>query len=204
MPHDVQPASERNITLIIGLTPLETVGPFCLPEDIAELCGNERAALFGGPESVRILQNPGRIREIVACSPAGSAAAAPLADRLGISIRADFPLTSALLHAEKEALEGKGRLLILHQQYAANRLRRRISEHYSGEITVGSFFMMESTVMLPGDLRFSGEDELIDAAAGFDVILADPFYFRALGGFRGRLIPLPHTAVSGDYYDEKV
>ena len=96
-------------------------------------------------------------------------------------------------------------MLILHQQVAAEALRRRfrgLLPEMAGRITVGSFFQMDPQFAEEGDLHLEGENELIRAAGGnrFGIICGDPLYRRALGDYAGLWIDLPHYAVSGQMF----
>ena len=96
------------------------------------------------------------------------------------------------------SLEGK-KILIVHQQALANTARSEILSRVKAEITVGSWFMMDENEMAPGDLSFREEREWIShiRAAGYDVVIADPLFRRAVPGCKSIWIDLPHFAVSG-------
>lgn len=93
------------------------------------------------------------------------------------------------------------RALILHQQFFANEMRNMLGNMWQ-EINVASFFKMVPEYMEEGDIYLKGEKELCDLVekGGYDVILGDPLFKRALPRFRGQFLSLPHYAVSGGIY----
>ena len=68
-------------------------------------------------------------------------------------------------------------------------------------IDVGSFFAADHKLMKMNgseDFAFSGEDELVRASQDYDIVVADPLYFRAVKA--ARTVPLPHRALSAQLY----
>ena len=93
------------------------------------------------------------------------------------------------------------RALILHQQFFANEMRNMLGNMWQ-EINVASFFKMVPEYMEEGDIYLKGEKEFCNLVekGGYDVILGDPLFKRALPRFRGQFLALPHYAVSGGIY----
>lgn len=100
-------------------------------------------------------------------------------------------------------------VLIVHQQFMANAVREMIrasfmEKHLSDapQIDVATFFDFVSVYAEKGDCILPGEDDFIALVKerGYKTIIADPLLHRALPGFAGRFIPLPHYAVSGQLY----
>jgi hypothetical protein len=52
------------------------------------------------------------------------------------------------------------------------------------------------------DIVLKDEDDLAEIAGsgGFDIIAGDPLFRRALAGFAGLFVPLPHFPVSGSLH----
>ena len=58
--------------------------------------------------------------------------------------------------------------------------------------------------LLAGKEQLVLEQELRDACARADRIIADPLYRRLLPGEEGKFTALPHTAYSGRYYENEM
>ncbi|HAH62284.1 MAG TPA: nitrogenase molybdenum-iron protein [Treponema sp.] len=101
-----------------------------------------------------------------------------------------------------------GPVLVVHQQFMANAVRGIIRASCrslpSGapETDVATFFDFAPRYAEQGDSRPAGEDEFISLVKnkGYRTIIADPLLARALPGFDGTFIPLPHFAVSGQLH----
>ena len=94
-----------------------------------------------------------------------------------------------------ERLKGK-RVLIIHQQFAANAVRELLKD---AETVTANFFMQIPEFAGPQDVLLAGEDDFTEFTAQekFDVIIADPAFRRLLPDFRGEFIDFIHFAVSG-------
>ena len=58
--------------------------------------------------------------------------------------------------------------------------------------------------LMAGKEQLFLEQELREACACADRIIADPLYRRLLPGEEGKFISLPHTAYSGRYYENEI
>lgn len=85
--------------------------------------------------------------------------------------------------------------LIIHQQAVANALRQG-QEH----VVVGSYFMMNQKQKQEGDVHFEEEDDVTAYIKTHHVtrVIADESFAPLIG--EAKLIPLHHTAVSGEAY----
>jgi hypothetical protein len=184
---------------VLGATPLDTLG--LLTPERARAHYGPGAFLYGDPGTVARLGNLKGVARNVVLSPSGLAAAREMEEKYGIGYTADFPNCAAFDRAA-EALEGvKGaRILILHQQMAADALRRRLEAEGHAPATVGTWFLLDAECARDGDLSFADEEDFIAKAGAFDAVVADPLYQKALAGFAGKFVPLPHFAVSGDLF----
>lgn len=197
-----------------GATPLDLpgTGSARLIMERAGKAGYERAACYGMDSGLADLMDASGVRENLLVSWSGISAVRAL-EKAGIPFRlgAGAPFEAGITEEQiREVTEhvrrnGPAEMLILHQQVAAEALRRHFREllpEMEGRITVGSFFQMDPQFMEEGDLHLEGENELIRAAGGnrFAIICGDPLYRRALGDYEGLWIDLPHYAVSGQMY----
>lgn len=87
--------------------------------------------------------------------------------------------------------------MILHQQIFANAIRQAM-----GFGDVASFFYMDQDLMREGDCFLEGENDLIRLVTqgGYERILGDPLFMRALKDYQGEFISLAHFAVSGQIH----
>jgi len=99
---------------------------------------------------------------------------------------------------------GDGGLLIIHQQAAANALRKcLLAENPACPVTAASWFMLDAEWKQDMDAALREEDDLprLISERRFGAVAGDPLFRRALpADFRGEYIDLPHYAVSGCIY----
>ena len=155
--------------------------------------GRERRILcFESPDDFR---NASAAEKNLVVSPSGVAAAELLKERFGTPWEIAVPWLPESLKQRLAALHG-GRILVIHQQFAACRVRELLPDC---EVTTGTFFRTCPEWMKPGDMAFSGEGDFADAveSGGFDAVIGDPVLKRAIPHFRGEWIPFIHFAVSG-------
>lgn len=184
---------------VLGATPLDTLG--LLPPEQVRAHYGPSAFLYGDPCTVERLGNLAGVRENRVVSPSGLAAAREMEAQFGIRYQTDFPRCAAFDRAAERLSGRKGaRILILHQQMAANALREQLEAEGHADVTVGTWFLLDKDCAREGDLSFADEDAFIDAVQAFDAVVADPLYARALERFAGAFVPLEHFAVSGDLY----
>ena len=185
---------------ILGATPLDL-----LADDSAEcLCrrienkGHAHATCFGMQDGLTGIGKMTSVKKNYVVSPSGLKPARYLQKTFGIPYETGFcfePVsrTSPFAHA-------KGRTLILHQQILGNSLREAMEAGETGasQIDVGTYFMMEDSLKRENDFALRSEKDLLDAIPKYDTILCDPVYQRAMKHYDGRIITLPHFAVSGE------
>ena len=96
-------------------------------------------------------------------------------------------------------------LLIIGEPVQADALAREISlsgQYEKIRIVCPMAGLPEE--LLAGKEQLVLEQELRDACARADRIIADPLYRRLLPGEEGRFTALPHTAYSGRYYENEI
>lgn len=160
---------------------------------------------YGMGSGIEDIKRAGSVSENIVVSPSGLAAAKYLKKRFGTPYIIDYPFITDELQEKFRQLAGK-RVLVIHQQVAADKARK-IIESAGGECVVcGSWFMQPSEIKRDADIAFSTEQQFMDTAASgeFDVIAADPLMKRAAraAGFDGEFIEFNHFAVSGDLDDD--
>lgn len=182
---------------VIGATPLDTG---FLRAD--KLIGNIRAmgldevVCIGLDSGLEEVENISSAEKLIVISPAGIRPAGYLHEKFGTEVIYAYPCLPEEVVSECKKLRGK-KVLIIHEQMAANALRELIEE--DNQADCATFFMAEESLSKPGDIKIAGEDDLREKTAqrGYEVIVADKFFSRALGGFEGQWIDFPHNAASG-------
>ena len=181
----------------IGATPLEL--------SVADPSAAVRRALAGKYQEffcyndLEEIRRAGSVERNLVLSPAGLAAAEFLRDKFGTPFVPAFPTLPRGLVSRLEKTAGK--VLIVHQQFAANALREQLTGR---EAVCASFFRMSDAYMRPGDRRLTGEEDFVELvrAGGFAVIAADPAFRRLVPEFAGEFVDFPHFAVSGTLTEE--
>lgn len=207
---------QKGLTGLIGAAPMD-LGRIGRQELIRACTGASRQGQFPAAEEYLAYGLGGDLDEIrragqaehnIVLSPSGLAAARYLKDRFGTPFTAAYPM-ELIPEREKilqEALRRENeRILIVHQQILACSLRDEISRWReragaeSARVTAASWFMMDPACMQEGDLQLQEEDDWTELVreGGYDLIIADPLFMRAVPDYSGRFVPLTHFAVSG-------
>lgn len=181
-----------------GATPLDT-SRLSLPS-FAEEAGYDKTLVIGMGSTYEDLDLIPLITKNLVVSPAGLAPAKYLEKHLGIPYEVKYPLDWVCLPEDMEERDGDKKVLILHQQVLANEVRKQYFKN--AHATVMSWFAMEDSLKEEGDRQIFEEDEWMEAVkdGGYDVIVADPIFKRAVPGYQGEYIDLIHFAVSGALY----
>ena len=108
---------------------------------------------------------------------------------------ASHSVEGGMIKIKADKLVGK-KALIIHHQFTANAVRVRLK---GCEAVCASWFRMIPSLKKENDIHIKEEQQLAELAkdGGFDVIIADSFFKRAMKDFKGQWIDLPHFAVSG-------
>lgn len=177
---------------VIGATPLNTgeTTSRSLVEVLKSKGWNE-VVCFGLDSGLDDIISASECERLLVIAPSGIKAAKLLNERFGTPYDAGYPFIDI-------SYDIAGRVLVVHQQFAANAIREQLEDR-GCEAVCASWFGMNTDYMREGDIRIKGEDDLIELAVngGFDYILADEFFKRAARGYSGEWIDLPHFAVSG-------
>ncbi len=205
---------------VIGCSPLDISRT---EVDAAGLYAKENgfsgAACYGMGAGLDEVRRAGTASKNLVVSPAGIAAAEYLKNTFGTPYEVGYPFFDEEFKERLRGLRGK-RVLIVHQQAAANEIRKMIAPAGSGkdlfpetgeeaerssrgssetDLVCGTWFMQIPELAQPQDVRFEREEEFISFAENgdFDVIIGDPKFRRTLRGWSGEYIDCPHFAVSG-------
>ncbi len=186
---------------VIGCTPLDIslTKADVAAERYAKANGFVGASCYGMGAGLDRVRLAGTAAENLVVSPAGIAAAEYLKKTFGTPYEMGYPFFSEEFKERLSGLSGK-RVLIVHQQAAANEIRKIISDNGCDKnLVCGTWFMQIPELAQPQDVRFKKEEEFISYVqeGGFDAIVGDPKLRRALRGFSGEYIDCPYFAVSG-------
>ena len=179
---------------VIGATPLNT-GLTHADSILAAVRtqGFSDAVCFGLDSGLDTIRNASECAQILVISPSGLKAAEYLHDTFGTPFTVGFPVLPQNVTAQAETMSGR-RVLIVHQQFAANALRDCIR---NCDVTCGTWFMHDARYEQNGDLYFRSEADFRAAAMQADAVFADPMLRRCVPDYQGEWIDFPHYAVSG-------
>lgn len=179
---------------IIGATPLEISST--RPDVLLQAVSG--AVCYGMGAGIDEIKRASEAEENLVISPAGIKSAEYLKKKFGTPYRVEFPYIPECLDGKLDGLNGK-KILIIHQQLAANAVRNVLLKQGVSEITVGSWFMLDEKYKESNDVHFTDEDQMEKFVENgrFDVIIADKLLERPLRKFDGDFIDFPHFAVSG-------
>lgn len=139
----------------------------------------------------------GAVAKNIVVSPTGLKAAQYLQKTFGTPYEMTFLGVDRVV-PDVQSLNGK-KILIVHQQTAANALRDYIESQVTADVTVASWFMLAKDQRREGDIHLKEEDDWCKLADNdaYDVIIGDVYFKKALPHFAGQYIDYPHFAVSG-------
>ena len=192
--------TKKNKVGILGAAPLDT--GFTRAADVTKGMHYDEIVCFGLDSGLDEICRASECSVIHVLAPSGLKTAKLLHERFGTPY-------VILPHVPGEVLEqcrktgiGDRRILIVHQQYAANHLRETLypQEDYlpwPAQIDCATWFRFDPAYANENDFRIRTEQDLRDAAQHYDMIIADSMFRRAVPDFRGEWIDWPHAAVSG-------
>lgn len=207
---------------IMGATPLDlfdTQSGLNIASKIQSL-GYGRAVCYGMESGLDDIKMAGAARCNLVVSPSGIKAAKWLREQFGtpyvtgiqltdrgtneIKLKIDAALNGTeVIENSDSACDNDGGILIIHQQFIANELRRELrSMGHHGRIDVASWFMLENSLAENGDVTLREEDDLSELLQKrrYKAVAGDPLFKRAISGWDGEYIGLPHYPVSSGIF----
>lgn len=201
-------ASER--VGVIGFTPLDTPGSGDYEDMVTALReqGVDNPIIYGMNDTLEDVAAAAHVARNIVVSPCGVKPARWLSDKYGVPYEICYPLPQDRADEFSRKVMGHEpkKVLIVHQQVLANSLRDVLigaSEDKSLErVDVASWFMMSKEVRHENDTKLNEEEELMKLvdAEGYDMVIGDPLIKRALPGWKGTFLSLPHFAISASLY----
>lgn len=192
---------------VLGATPLDVTDimageGFC--QRLREQYGLD-AIVYGMGDSLEDVQKARGVQWNLVVSPSGLKMARILERDYGIPYRTGYPVKES--HREGFLARifpnlGK-RILIVHQQIFANEIRNWIEEANSDVyVSVASWFRMDGALRRDTDTHLEEEEDLMKVVRNqqIDTVIGDPLLRRALPGWQGKYLDLPHFPVSGELH----
>jgi len=188
---------------IIGATPLDTPAKDS-PEHLRALCGG-RAVCYGAGDGIRDVMNAHAAKKNLVVSPSGLGIARMMKEEAGIPYETGYPVEEAYCEKFLARLEqcSPRKVLVIHQQIFADGIRQKAAELPGvNEADTATWFMLDKEIMKSGDAKLREEDDLMELVTerGYDTVIGDPLFRRALPGWKGNYFSLPHFAVSGSLH----
>lgn len=188
--------AEKGTAGVLGALPLDLMRPGDMDTIRSMLLqqGWQHIQLYDCLDDFR---QAGRAAVNFVISPAGLTAARYLRKSFGTAyapayfgLPLQFPDTSLFF---------RKKVLIVHQQGAAQALRKYIGQGQPEQVTAATWFMQPREWACDGDVVLREEDDFCRLADGgrFDVIVGDRYLKKALPHFTGTYLDFPHFAVSG-------
>lgn len=199
---------------IIGTIPLDVTNVHAdqILKEYYEGAGYEKVCCYGMGAGIGEVKQAGRAARNLVVSPAGIKAAEYLKKEFGTPYDVGFPLLSDSLKEQLYTLfdrkspgtpdqKQRTKVLVVHQQVAANAIREEIRSICDAEVVCGTWFLQKAALAEEQDVHFEREEKFLSyiEEQQFDVIVADKMFRRALKEYPGTFIEANHFAVSGVY-----
>ena len=185
---------------IIGATPLEL--SIISPERIAaeyKAKGWENVICYGMGSTLDDVKNAASAEKNIVCSAAAIKAAEYLKEKFGTPYEIEYPqscLPEEIVQKAHSFADKK--VLVIHNQTAANAVRKLITEKSECHCTSATFFMQKKELSQQGDFFLADESDLCDNVGdNYDVVIADKTLRRVMKNFSGEFIDFPHFGLSG-------
>lgn len=195
---------EEGLVGVLGATPLDlgTIEAEALAASVRR-GGASRVVCYGMGSTLADVRAAGRAERNLVVAPSGLKAARYLKKRFGTPYSWGLPQDPdvAVFAQAAEAAAGAQRILIVHQQAAANALRNRLREETGAAITCATWFMQKREAKETGDFVLRDEDHFLAVLDDYDVLIGDPSFAKALRHWEGTFVPMSHFAVSGHLKD---
>lgn len=205
-------AGELGKTLgIIGATPLDTISPESYKNfaKITPQYGCRYAVCYGSGDTLEDIAYCENVYKNLVVSPSGLSVAKKMHEKYGVPYETGYPLGDLGIRkfGGKVAEYEPEKVLIIHQQIFANEIRKTIqaTDAKPERVDVATWFMLDNSVSMKNDVHLDEEDELLKLVneRTYDMVIGDPLMKRALPGWEGIYLNLPHYAVSGELHGVK-
>lgn len=189
---------------VLGATPMDIVETEALEtiENYYKKKGWRQVSVYGMGAGLDAVRQAGQAKKNLVIAPAGLEAARYLKKKYGTPYEAEYPLAAIPgwdAFWENVMQKERKKVLIVHQQVLANTLRDAIRKESNAKVTVASWFMLDKELKEDGDVHLREEDQWISLVreGGYDLIIGENLFMRAVPDYAGDHINLTHFAVSG-------
>lgn len=196
--------ASSNTIGVIGATPLNLS---CISAELIEKKytaeGYDRVLCYGMGDGLASVKEAACVKKNIVISPSGIKAAEYLKEKHGIPYELDYPVIAKAVAERIDDIKD-AKVLVIHQQIAANKLRELLSKN-GNSVTVASFFDMKKSLMAEQDVQLETEEEYCNLIeeGGFDYVIGDALFKRAVSKeLYGEWIDWTHFAVSGNLEEE--
>lgn len=181
---------------VLGCTPLDFSS--CRAGEYVKRASGEKAKVYGMGAGLADVAKASENACNIVVAPDGIAAAKLLEKRFGTPWKVQCPWCPECVTEKLASLKGK-KVVIVHQQFAGIALREKLLEAGAAQAAVGSYFMMEKSLMEVQDRQLKEEEDFLAFVREFqaDAVVADLNFKKLLRDFEGTFIDYPHFAVSG-------
>ena len=183
---------------VLGCTPMDLSDAEAAAPLRQALAGRGwgQAVLYGLDATLDDVRKAGSCERNLVVAPCGLAAARWLERRFSTPYDIAFPLADALI--PERDWEG-ARVLVVHQQVAADAIRKGLLARGAAQVTCASFFKRLEPCVREGDLALREEDDFVRAVGSLapDVVLADAVLRRLVPDYEGEFYDETHFALSG-------
>lgn len=192
---------------VLGATPLD-VTDITAGEEIRHILEEKYGAetvVYGMGDSLDDVRKAKGVQRNLVVSPSGLKTARMLQRDYGIPYETGYPVKESHREGFLTRISpnlGK-RILIIHQQVFANEIRNWVEvENPEVAVTVASWFRMDGELRRDRDVHLEEERDLLETVRSqqIDTVMGDPLLRRALPGWQGTFLDLPHFPVSGELH----
>lgn len=192
---------------VLGATPLD-VTDVTAGEEIRQLLEAKygmEAVVYGMGDSLEDVQKAKGVRWNLVVSPSGLKTARMLQREYGIPYKTGYPVKEFHREGFRTRIEPNlgRRILVVHQQIFANEIRSWMeAENPEVTVSVASWFRMDGELRRDSDVHLEEEEDLMEVVREqqIDTVIGDPLLRRALPGWNGTFLDLPHFPVSGELH----
>lgn len=184
---------------VLGLTPHD-VSDLNIEEKFRKSENeNTHYICYGMRAGIDKVKTAGSADKNLVVAPAALETAKYLEKEFGTPYEVGYPFVDELI---PELGYERKKILIIHQQVIANAIRQEIrtrSDEQNTEVTVASWFMMQSEISEEGDLSLKEEKDYCKLVqnGNYDIVFADENMRGLVPGFKGTFVNIRHFAVSG-------
>lgn len=159
--------------------------------------GWENPICYGMGSGIEEIKAAAGAEKNLVIAPSGIKAAKYLQNKFGTPFEVDYPFIPESIKNQLSSVSGK--VLIIHQQMIANKIRNLLRENGNCQCSCATWFMQIPEYTEEKDIKLKSEEQLADIVnkEKYDFIIGDKAFGKPVRNFNGKYIDFPHFAVSG-------